>query len=198
MFTGLYQSGIILAVAVAYYIIDLLLISRYDRERNAEGSGRNWGFTLFAVVVLIFLIAQPILLPWLGLYTDAWWGGLLQAVGILFLLGGFGLHWWARSHLRQFYAERVEIQPEHQVVTSGPYAYVRHPMFVSYFMVFIGLLLVNPSLPMLLATVYVVWDFSRAARKEERLLNEHVPGYADYMARTSRFLPRLRKRSGGK
>jgi protein-S-isoprenylcysteine O-methyltransferase len=193
MFSGFHKTVIILTVMVAFYAADFLLISRYDRERRAEGSGRSWDFTVMVVIVAAFLVVQPALLPWLGLHTDAWWGGLLQAVGILLLLGALGLHWWARGHLRQFYAERVEIQPEHRLVTSGPYAYIRHPTFVSFFMFTIGLVLVNPSLPTLAAAIYTFWDFSRAARQEEELLAENLPGYADYMTRTSRFLPRLRK-----
>lgn len=193
MFTDLHKTVITLAVIVAFYAADFLLISHYDRERRAEGSGRNWGFTVRVVLAAAFLIMQPTLLPWMGLHTDAWWGRLLQVVGIFLLPNALGLHWWARVSLRQFYAERVEIQPEHRLVTSGPYTYTRHPMFVSFFMLVTGLVLVNPSLPTLVTAIYTLWDFSRAARQEEKLLVENLPGYADYMARTPRFLPRLRK-----
>ena len=134
MFSGFHKTVITLVVMVIFYTTDFLLLSRYDRERRAEGSGRSWDFTVMVVIVAAFLVVQPALLPWLGLHTDAWWGGLLQAVGIFLLLGAFGLHWWARVHLRQFYAGRAEIQPEHRPVTSGPYAYIRHLTFVSFFM----------------------------------------------------------------
>ncbi len=192
MLTGLYQSGVILAVVATFYAVDFLLISRYDRQRRAEGSGRSWDFTIMMVAMAAFLVAQPVFLPWLGLRTDAWWGAIIQWVGIVFLAGALSLHCWARLHLRQFYAERVELQPGHQLVASGPYAQVRHPMFTSFFMYAIGLLLVNPALPMLLAAAYIFWDFSRAAKQEEALLSKNLPGYADYMARTPRFFPRLR------
>ncbi len=99
--------------------------------------------------------------------------------------------YWARVHLRQFYAERVELQPGHQLVCSGPYARVRHPLFLSYFMLAFGVLLVNPALPTLAIVIYALWDFTRAARQEEQLLAANLPGYAEYMARTGRFLPRL-------
>jgi protein-S-isoprenylcysteine O-methyltransferase len=193
MFSGFHKTVITLVVIVIFYTTDFLLLSRYDRERRAEGSGRSWDFTVMVVIVAAFLVVQPALLPWMGLHTDAWWGELLQVVGIFLLLGAFGLHWWARVHLRQFYAERVEIQPEHRLVTSGPYAYMRHPTFTSFFTLAIGLILVNPSLPTLMAAIYTFWDFSRAARQEEELLAENLPGYADYIARTPRFLPRPRK-----
>jgi protein-S-isoprenylcysteine O-methyltransferase Ste14 len=44
---------------------------------------------------------------------------------------------------------------------------------------------------------YTFWDFSRAAKQEETLLGERLPGYGGYMERTPRFVPRLRHSSKG-
>jgi protein-S-isoprenylcysteine O-methyltransferase Ste14 len=191
LFTGLYQSGLILAVIVTYYLLDFWLISRYDRQRRAEGSGRSWDYTLMIFAAVSAMILQPILLPSLSVSTNATWGALIQIAGVLFALGGLILHTWSRLHLQHFYAERVERQPGHCVVNTGPYAYVRHPVFTSFFMLIIGLFLVNPALPTALMVIYTFWDFSRAARQEEELLSHDVPGYADYMAQTPPFFPKL-------
>ena len=198
MVSGTFQSVAILGAVIAFYITDLVFISCYDKQRQTRDSGKSWSYTCMVLAAVAFLTAQPIFLPGLGLHTDAWWGALVQATGFLFLLSGLGLHGWSRAHLRQFYAERVEIQPRHCLIDTGPYIYVRHPMFTSYFMLIIGLSLVNPAVPTLLMAVYTFWDFGQAAKQEEILLGENLPGYTDYMARTSRFFPRLRKHSGGK
>jgi protein-S-isoprenylcysteine O-methyltransferase Ste14 len=89
--------------------------------------------------------------------------------------------------------EDVVFQKGHMLVDTGPYRYVRHPIFTSFLMIALGLLLVNPALPTLLATLYAFWDFSRAASQEEALLRKKLDGYADYMRRTGRFLPQLGK-----
>ena len=196
MFISIYKSTATLIVVITFYIIDFLLIARYDKQRQAKGSGRSWGYTMIAIIVVIFIIVQPIALPQLGVHTEAWWGALAQAVGIILTISALIVQTWSRVHLQQFYAERVEVQPEHFVVKSGPYAYVRHPFFTSLFMFAIGLLLVNPALPTLLITIYVFWDFSRAARQEEALLSKNLADYVDYMACVPRFLPRFHKRSG--
>lgn len=198
MSTGLYQSIALLAIVIAYYTMDGLLIARYDRERQAEGSGRSWSYTLMILALVAFMIAQPIVLPWLGWPVPTVWGAVLQVIGLGLNVGALLLHAWARLHLRKFYAERVEVQPDHLVVDSGPYAYVRHPVFTSFFMHAIGLLLINPSVPTVLIALYTFWDFSHAARQEENLLSQRVPGYTDYMARTARFFPALFRRSRGK
>lgn len=190
MLTGLYQSAAILGVAVAFYITDAAFIARYDKRR--QETGRSWTYTLVMLAAAALLIAQPTLLPWLGLQVDTFWGLAIQIAGGLLVLGGLGLHGWSRAHLRQFYAEDAKLEPDHYVVDTGPYAYVRHPMFTSYFLLAIGLVLVNPAVPAVLMAVYAFWDFSQAAKRDEALLRDEVPGYADYMSRTTRrFMPRV-------
>lgn len=193
MLTGIYQSIVLLAVIIVFYLMDSVLISHYDKQRQAEGSGRSLSFTIMVLCMAAFMVTQPIWLPWLGIHVEAGWGTLVQIVGLLFLLCAFLLHAWARIHLQQFYAERVELQPDHMIVQSGPYSYIRHPVFTSFFLFVIGLLLFNPSLPTLLVAAYTFWDFPRAATQEEKLLRAKIPGYGEYMARTSRFFPNVRR-----
>lgn len=146
-----------------------------------------------ALIAAIIVVVQPVLWPGLGLVVKAWWGLWLQILGLLLMGGGLALHWWARFHLQQFYGERVEFQPGQYLVESGPYAYVRHPIYTSFFMCALGLLMVNLSLPALLVAGYLFVDFTLAARREELLLRESLPGYGNYMVRTPRFLPRSQR-----
>jgi len=196
MLPGVYRSAATLALVITFYGFDFWLIRRYDPLR-AQGSSRSWSYTALAIAAAALLIAQPVVWPGLSLHTEARWGLLIQAAGLLLIVGGLALHIWARLHLRQFYGEREEYQTGQTLVTSGPYALVRHPIYSSYYALASGLLLLNPALPTLLGAVYAFVDFSLAVRREERLLSTALPGYAEYMARTPRFLPRLRKRSGG-
>lgn len=194
MYTGAYQSITFLIVIVGFYIMDFLMIKRHDRRRLDSGSGRAWDFTLIIFLTAAVLVLQPIFLPYLSWSTKAAWGAVLQIIGILILIVALILHIWARNHLRHFYAERVEVQTEHKVITSGPYAYVRHPIITSFFGLAIGMCLVNPSLVTVIILIYTFWDFSRAARQEEHLLSKTLPDYAAYAAQTPRYLPRLRRK----
>jgi protein-S-isoprenylcysteine O-methyltransferase len=171
--------------------MDFVLIRRYDKKRRASGSGRSWDFTFFIFAIVAVLVLQPVLLPVLGLRTTQWWGLALQILGLLTILAALSLHIWSREHLQQFYAERVEIQPEHQVIDTGPYKLMRHPVITSFFGIATGLFLINPALTTLATLVYTIWDFNRAAKQEEDLLGKNLPGYAEYARRTPRFLPRL-------
>jgi protein-S-isoprenylcysteine O-methyltransferase Ste14 len=179
-------------IAVAYYAIDFALMARYDRDRPSQKSGRNWKYTVFMLATATVLIFQPIIAPGLSLYIQAGWGVWIQVLGIA--LAGLGLiiHVWARVHLGRFYAERVEVITGHQVIDTGPYAYVRHPIILSFFLIAIGLFLINPALPTALMAVYTYWDFSGAARREEQKLSR-LPGYSDYLQHTPRFFPNVRQ-----
>lgn len=197
MMTGIYQSAAILGISIIFYLADFLLIQRYDKLR-AKGSSRSWDYTVLAVFMAILIILQPILLPWLGIFTNASWGLLIQAMGLALVICGLSLHWWARINLGQFYGEREEIQQGQHLVYRGPYVYIRHPIYTSYFILVIGILLINPALTTLLVTIYAFWDFLHAVAREEKLLADQLPGYTDYIARTPRFFPRLTGRLDGK
>ena len=191
MWLGLPQSIATLLTILLFYAMDFALIHRYDKKRQASGSGRAWDFTFFIFVMVAVLTLQPSLLPILSFHTTASWGLVLQLIGAFTILTALALHIWSRAHLQEFYAERVEVQPEHRVIDTGPYRLMRHPVITSFFGIAAGLFLINPALTTLAALLYTIWDFRRAASQEEDLLARTLPGYRDYANRTPRFLPRL-------
>ncbi|MDQ3003877.1 MAG: isoprenylcysteine carboxylmethyltransferase family protein [Chloroflexota bacterium] len=191
MLTGIFQAVVTLLTVAIFYTIDSILIRYYDRQRSASGSGRAWDFTLFIFALVAALVLQPVLLPMLGFRTNQPWGLIIQGLGIFIILAALGLHIWSRAHLRHYYAERVEVQPEHKVIETGPYRLMRHPVITSFFGIAIGLFLVNPALTTIAALLYTIWDFTRAAQQEEALLTRTLPGYTEYAQQTPRFLPRI-------
>lgn len=191
MLLGIPQSIATLLTIILFYSMDFALIRRYDKKRQASGSGRSWDFTFFIFAMVTVLVLQPILLPILSFRTTQIWGLLIQLLGGFTILISLALHIWSRAHLQEFYAERVEVQPEHKVIDTGPYQLMRHPVITSFFGIATGLFLINPSLTTSAALLYTIWDFRRAARQEEDLLTKTLPGYAAYANRTPRFLPRL-------
>jgi protein-S-isoprenylcysteine O-methyltransferase Ste14 len=193
MLTGIFQTVIILWAAVTFYVVDFILIGTYDKQRSSSGTGRSWDYTLIMLLTVVVLAVQPIFLPWASIKIDNSGGLAMQMLGVALLAVSLRLNVWARRHLQHFYSERVELQSEHQIIDTGPYAYVRHPVFTSLFGLVIGLILVSPSLPTIILAIYTFWDFIRAARQEEELLSRNLPGYTCYMSQTGAFFPVLRK-----
>lgn len=190
MLTGISQSIVILLTGLIYYAVDFRLMRHYDRHSSQGPSARSWRYTFLMITFWALLVVQPVLLPEVGVSTTAWWGLAIQVTGIVLIACGLALHWWARSHLQHFYIEDVQFQEGQYLVDTGPYSRVRHPVFTSFFLIAIGMLLVNPALTTLVMVLYVSVDFSRAAREEEALLSEELPEYANYMDRTGRFFPK--------
>jgi protein-S-isoprenylcysteine O-methyltransferase Ste14 len=79
----------------------------------------------------------------------------------------------------------VKIQTErgHRVVTTGPYAYVRHPMYAGALLLFIGIPLLLGSWYGLAAALVLIALLIARIVMEERTLTDELPGYPDYAAR---------------
>ena len=191
MLLGIPQTIATALTVFLFYAMDFVLIRRYDRQRQATGSGRAWDFTFFIFLTVAVLVLQPVLFPTLSFRTTAVWGLFLQILGVCLILAALALHIWSRVHLRHYYAERVEVQPGHQVIDTGHYRFMRHPVITSFFGIALGLFLINPALTTLAAFLYTLWDFTRAAQQEEHLLAQTLRGYAEYAHRSPRFLPRV-------
>jgi protein-S-isoprenylcysteine O-methyltransferase Ste14 len=118
---------------------------------------------------------------------------LLQALGLaMYLLSIAFIMWVFREN--SFAAPVVKVQAaRHQrVISSGPYAFVRHPMYSGVMLYFLGIpLLLGSWWGVAIAPAFAVL-FAIRARIEERALVEGLPDYADYAARVRyRLVPGL-------
>ena len=117
----------------------------------------------------------------------------LQALGLAMLLFSTGFIMWVMRE-NSFAAPVVKLQTErgHRVVSTGPYAFVRHPMYSGTVLFFVGApLLLGSWWGVAMSPLFVVL-FAVRAGIEERALIAGLPGYADYTTRVRyRLLPGL-------
>jgi len=115
----------------------------------------------------------------------------LQTLGLLLLVLSTGFVLWVMRE-NSFAAPVIKIQTErgHRVISSGPYAWVRHPMYSGTILFFAGMpLLLGSWWGLIMAPLFVVL-FGFRARLEERALVAGLPGYADYLTRVPyRLIP---------
>jgi len=118
---------------------------------------------------------------------------VLQALGLAMYLLSTGLIMWV-FHENSFAAPVVKVQAErhHRVISTGPYAWVRHPMYSSIMLFFVGApLLLGSWWGVAMAPLFAVL-FAIRTRIEERALIAGLPGYADYRAHVRyRLVPGL-------
>jgi len=116
-------------------------------------------------------------------------GRLLGLVGLVVCGLGVGLAILARACLGPNWGTQVWNEEHRELVTSGPYALVRHPIYGGMLLAMLGSAIGQSLLWLLPLTVYAP-HFIRSARLEERLLSEQFPErYRAYMKRTWMLLP---------
>lgn len=168
---------------------------RRGLDRQAAGrEGR--GLFIFRTAVLLFLMAASVLYaydsPWLRVVSASvpdWlrWAGL--ALGLVSL----GLLTWAQAVLGKEWSPQLQLHEGHRLVTSGPYAWVRHPMYTAMSGAGIALALLAANWCFVLAAAAMVVGFVLRAPREERMMLEAFgEQYSTYMRETGRFFPKLR------
>jgi protein-S-isoprenylcysteine O-methyltransferase Ste14 len=114
---------------------------------------------------------------------------LMGCIGFVFCALGVGLVISARIHLGRTWCVSVSRNEGPELVTTGPYAFVRHPVYSGMLLAMIGSA-IGQSLFWLFPLVVYGPNFILSARREERLLIEHFPErYRAYKMRTKMMLP---------
>lgn len=97
---------------------------------------------------------------------------------------------WAHLSLREFWSGELETLPEHRLIDTGPYRWVRHPLYSGYLFLAAGFLATTGDwLVGGLMILYFLTVAARTRREEEMLLERLGDTYAAYRERTGKFLP---------
>ena len=82
-----------------------------------------------------------------------------------------------------------EIKPDFKLITSGPYSYIRHPMYTSVILTILGTSIYLNDPRNYLGLCMTIIAVTLKALKEEDLIAKENPAYKEYMSRTTRFVP---------
>jgi protein-S-isoprenylcysteine O-methyltransferase Ste14 len=188
---------IFLILLHGWLLVGIWLLLKYnpgllqERLSLSQPNQKAWD-RVFILLFELFLFAWLVLMP-LDAVRFHWsqMPLLLQVVGAMALVGSFFLISLTFRE-NSFLSPTVRIQEERgqTVISTGPYQYVRHPMYASGLLLFLGTpLLLGSWYGLLLALVMIPAGAVRAVL-EERVLREELPGYDTYMAQvTYRLIP---------
>ena len=114
-------------------------------------------------------------------------------VGYVLLLVGYWGTGWAQAVNRHFEPSvRIQSDRDHHVITTGPYAYVRHPGYVFGIVLCFGLALALGSLWALVPAVLVAVVLAIRTHMEDAFLQRELPGYAEFARRVRyKWIPGL-------
>jgi protein-S-isoprenylcysteine O-methyltransferase len=136
-------------------------------------NGQGW---LSAMDVASFPALTPVLIA----------GAIVYALGL-------ALRLWSIRTLRQFFTYQIGIRPGHQLVTHGPYRWIRHPSYSGYLLVLTGIgIACSSGLVLIVTLLPMVAFFALRIPAEERMLSAHFgSAYEEFRRNTKRLVPFL-------
>ena len=188
--------AIILGIIVL--IAPLRLVMRQSRRPKGRRTGkaagtRNWlGVLLITIgfVAVGFLLWKPIPLP----VSDPI-SLLITLTGAVFYFPGVGLYLWGLSALHtQFGVSGLlgaELYQGHQLIKTGPYAHMRHPMYAGVLLAAVGALLIFKTWAMLIFMPMSLVVLGRVEREEKLLAAEFGERWESYASKVPKWFPRL-------
>jgi protein-S-isoprenylcysteine O-methyltransferase Ste14 len=114
-------------------------------------------------------------------------------LGVLLTWLGIGLAIWARYHLAEYWSARVTIKEDHQLIRTGPYAHLRHPIYSGLVLATIGTALVIGKWRCVLGFLLALVGYCIKARKEEEMLTQQFgDAFREHRKHAGFLLPRFR------
>ncbi|MBI5711882.1 MAG: isoprenylcysteine carboxylmethyltransferase family protein [Chloroflexi bacterium] len=182
-----------LGTSVAIIIVNVFVMPRELIAERAQPKDnvKKWDkvittVTIFPTLAMLFIAGFDQRFNWSGPFDP-----LAQIMALAALTMGQGLATWAMTS-NKFFSTVVRIQTDrgHQVVTAGPYHYVRHPGYV-------GFIIVNAVTPIALGSWWaficaatIICLFIARTALEDRMLQNELEGYKEYAAQVRyRLLP---------
>jgi protein-S-isoprenylcysteine O-methyltransferase Ste14 len=179
---------------VAWYII------RYPFERRAKrvrvvSHRRSRIETIGLASALLGLAIVPGFYVATGMPQAADYPARAWAVAVGVVLFAAAMWVFRRTHkeLGRNWSITLEIRDQHQLIRSGPYAFVRHPMYTSFLLMGLGqaFLLSNWVVGLAGLIGFAILFFLRVDREERMMLEIFGAQYRAYMDRTKRIIPYL-------
>lgn len=142
---------------------------------------------------LVLFVLGPVVYPvgriWVNPPVIDWAMLLVMAAGIAWC-------YWARRHLGRFWSANVTHKEGHRVIDTGPYGFVRHPMYTGMIVMDVAVAVICTTPPVFLGVLLISLGLWLKARVEERFLSEELGAslYGAYRARTPMLVPRLSRR----
>lgn len=115
-----------------------------------------------------------------------------QWTGIFVTAAGIAIACWARYHLGANWSGTVTLKEGHELIRTGPYRNIRHPIYTGILLALLGTAIALGEVRGLIAVVIAWASFYIKARREESFLaTEFGAGFAEHQRHTGMFLPRL-------
>src|SRR6476661_4125517 len=171
------------AVGITWAVFWIYWLASALRAKESIRGGRRIPLT-GATALAVFVLVRVFRGGSLAVHSP-----VLGAIGAVVLVSGLALAVWARIHLGRTWGMPMTQRAEPELVTSGPYRFVRHPIYSGILLALLGTALAT-NLYWLIVLAFLGAYFIYSATVEERLMTTSFPGeYASYKAHTKMLIP---------
>ena len=116
----------------------------------------------------------------------------VNILGVALAFAGVAFAIWARRHLGSNWSGTITLKADHELIRTGPYRWIRHPIYTGMLIAVIGTALAFGELRGILSFLIILAAFYRKALREERFLTQEFgEKFATHLQNTGMFLPRL-------
>jgi len=177
---------------VGFIVIWLIWGIRSKPVQTHEGVSSRLSYAVLNLAAFYLMFAGDIPRAWLRLRflpASLW----MEVLGVALTAAGLGFAVWARAYLGGNWSSSVTVKVGHELVRSGPYRWVRHPIYSGMVLAMFGTALERREVRGLIAVALLYAGFKIKSRIEEQaMVATFGPQYAEYMSTTGAILPRLR------
>ena len=162
-------------------------------DRKAIGQ-EGWGYAIVRAFRSIFLIAFLVLYsvnqPWLEMLSVPF-PNWLRWIGVFLGALSLALYAWSRTSLGKEWSSYLKLREKHHLVTTGPYQWIRHPIYLAMMGFLTGITLITANYFLIVVLLVSIVDLSlRIPKEEQMMIEEFGDEYKTYMQRTGRLLPK--------
>lgn len=160
-----------------------------NKTESQPSSDREIGYRIVSGIGVLIMIVpahgyEGTLRLWHVSLEIGWLCATLVAVGVI-------IAWWARIYLGHLWSARVTQKANHKVVDSGPYAFVRHPIYTGLLLSLLATAVAKGTIPGVMGFIVIAIGIYMKAQLEERWLTEELgaDAYSSYRQRVPMLLP---------
>lgn len=191
--TFLKLTNIIIGLCIVA-LFTAILINFIEARAKTDVKTEKRSIVETGTMTLFFLVFYVLLFFRIGVISIAsmevkWF---LSTFGLLLVVLGCVINIMGRFSLGSNWANQVRIYHDHRLVEKGMYRIVRHPLYASLIIMFLGASLIYRNSAAFIANLFVFIPFmTYRAKQEELALNKQFPEYKAYQKRTGMFWPKL-------
>jgi protein-S-isoprenylcysteine O-methyltransferase Ste14 len=178
-------------IGICWFILIVVwLITAVGAKKSKENPKGKAGRWISLLLVVCFLICTRVkevrVLNEHHLFFPNY---LVQVLSVVFCISGISFAIWARLHMGKNWGMPMALKEHTELITSGPYRLIRHPIYAGLSLAMIGSMLIG-SILMAIWCSLLIWFFLYSALKEEKTMSTQFPDeYPMYRKRTKMLIP---------